>query len=65
MEITKDKTFAKLLEANPNAAAVLGNYGMHCIGCRIGVTETIEEGVKAHGFGEDILDKIISELNEN
>ena len=63
MEITKNMTFAELIQSNPNAAPILAKYGMHCIGCRIGVTETIEEGVKAHGYGDDVLDKIMSELN--
>ena len=64
MEITKNMTFAELIKNNSNAGAVLAKYGMHCIGCRIGITETIEEGVKAHGYSDEILDNIMSELNE-
>jgi hybrid cluster-associated redox disulfide protein len=62
MEITKDMTFAELIQNNSNAGPILAKYGMHCIGCRIGVTETIEQGVKAHGYSDEVLDKILSEL---
>ena len=62
MEITKDMTFGELIQTNSNAGPILAKYGMHCIGCHISTTETIEQGVKAHGYSDDILDKIISEL---
>ena len=62
MEITKDMTFAELIQNNPNAGSVLAKYGMHCIGCRISAVETIEQGVKAHGHSDEILDKILAEL---
>ncbi len=64
MAITKDMTFGELIQKFPAAAPILGAYGLHCIGCHISTIETIEQGVKAHGFDEATLEKIITELNE-
>jgi hybrid cluster-associated redox disulfide protein len=43
---------------------VLGSYGLHCIGCRLSVSETIEQGMKAHGMDDSMVDKLIVELNQ-
>jgi len=64
MAITKDMTFGELIQKYPEAGPILGSYGLHCIGCHISTIETIEQGVRAHGMDEAMLEKIISELNE-
>ena len=63
-KITKDMTFGDLIEKYPDAAPVLGNYGLHCIGCHLSVTETIEQGMRAHGMNDDAVEKLIKELNQ-
>jgi hydroxylamine reductase len=64
-KIHKDMTFGELLRNFPRAAPILSGYGLHCVGCHIGVMETIEQGVMAHGLGEETLDKMIDDLNQN
>lgn len=61
--IHKDMTFGELLKSNPKAGPILAGYGLHCIGCHIGITETIEQGCMAHGLDEATIKKIIGELN--
>ena len=63
--ISKDMTFGDLIRKYPQAAPVLGKYGLHCIGCHIGIFETIEQGVKAHGLDDQTVDQIVKELNEH
>ena len=63
-KINKDMTFGELLRAYPEAAPVLGSYGLHCIGCRLSVSETIEQGMKAHGMDDSMVEKLIIELNQ-
>lgn len=60
-KITKDMTFGAVLEKYPEAAEVFMKYGMHCIGCAIAVSETIEQGAQAHGID---VDEIMKELNK-
>jgi hybrid cluster-associated redox disulfide protein len=62
-KIHKDMTFGELLSQFPKAGQVLMNYGMHCIGCHIAVTETIAQGAMAHGMDEKTIDEMIQVLN--
>lgn len=62
-KITRTMTFGELIRAYPVAAPVLGKYGLHCIGCHLSVTETIEQGMRAHGMDDASIDKLVEELN--
>jgi hybrid cluster-associated redox disulfide protein len=62
-KISKTMTFGELVRNFPQSAQILAEYGMHCIGCHIGISETLEEGARAHGLGEDEINKLITELN--
>ncbi len=59
-KITKDMTFAELIEQNKDAAEKLSNRGLFCGGCPMAQLETIEDGAKAHGVD---VDNLIDELN--
>lgn len=61
-KITKDMTFAELINSNKDAAEKLTNQGLFCGGCPMAQFETIENGAKAHGVD---IDKLIKELNSN
>lgn len=63
-KINKDMTFGDLLRLYPDTAPLLGNYGLHCIGCHLSVSETIEQGMKAHGMDDASVAKLIAELNQ-
>jgi len=63
-KITKDMTFGDLIGLYPDVAPILGNYGLHCIGCHLSVSETIEQGMKAHGMNDAAVEKLIKELNQ-
>ena len=57
-------TFSEILEKNPEAAKVMFNYGLHCVGCHIAAFETLEQGSIAHGLTKDQLNKMIKEINK-
>lgn len=63
-KINKNMTFGEILQKYPEAAGILMGYGLHCIGCHIAVTETLEQGVMAHGMDQGTLDTIVKELND-
>jgi len=63
MKITKDMTFAELLEKKESAGLVLSKRGFHCIGCIMASGESIEEGAKVHGLSDKEIDELIDELN--
>jgi hybrid cluster-associated redox disulfide protein len=61
--IDKNMTFGEILQQKPQAAQILMRHGLHCIGCHIAVTETLEQGVMAHGLDQKTLQKIVDEIN--
>jgi len=63
-KITKDMTFGELIKKYPAAGPILGNYGLHCIGCHLSVHETIEQGMRAHGMNDGEIEKLVLELNK-
>ncbi len=62
-KINKDMTFGELLQAFPDTAPILGSYGLHCIGCHLSVSETIAQGMRAHGMDDAKITQLIEELN--
>ncbi|MBD1399276.1 DUF1858 domain-containing protein [Pelovirga terrestris] len=59
--ITKDMTFNQLLQMHPDAAKILANFNLGCVGCLGAPTETLAQGARAHGL--DIED-LLAALNE-
>jgi len=53
-----------ILTLLPHAEPLLAEYGLHCVGCAGSSFETLEEGYKTHGFAEDRLDDLVTDLNE-
>ena len=57
--ITKDMTIGEVLRIDMNAASVLMEIGMHCLGCPSSQGETIEEAAFVHGINpQELVDKI-------
>lgn len=59
-EITKDTTIGDILRIKPEAAPVLLDIGMHCLGCPSAQGETIEEAAMVHGVDADELVKLLN-----
>ncbi len=55
MEINKDMTIGELLVNFPDAAPILMEEGMHCIGCPASQGESIAEAAMVHGMDIDSL----------
>ncbi len=63
-KINKNMTFGELIKDFPKCGPIIASYGLHCIGCHIAVSETIEEGARAHGLSDADLDQMIADLNQ-
>ncbi len=59
--ITKEMTITEVLEKYPKTIAVFMNYGLHCAGCPLAQSETIEELAKANQMD---LKKLLEDLNK-
>lgn len=62
--ISREMTFSEILEKHPDAANVLFESGLHCIGCHMAMYETLEQGCLAHGMNKKQIDELIKKLNK-
>lgn len=63
-KITKDTGILDAIEKNPKVAEFLFEMGLACIGCPHAGFETIEQGLRAHGFENNEINQIIEDLNK-
>ncbi|MGD9276793.1 MAG: DUF1858 domain-containing protein [Candidatus Pacearchaeota archaeon] len=64
MKITRQTKLSELLEKNEDAAEILFDSGMGCVGCSMAFAETIEDGCRAHGMTEKDIDELVKKLNK-
>ncbi len=59
--INKQMTIGEVLGIDRGAAAIMMQYGMHCLGCPASQMESLEMACAVHGADAD---KMVKELNE-
>ena len=60
-DINKETTIGEMLRMKPQAAPVLMEMGMHCLGCPSAQAETLEEAAMVHGVdADDLVAKILA-----
>ena len=60
-KITADLLMGDILQAYPEAAEVLMEAGMHCVGCPSSLMESLEDACLVHGLDEG---ELLEKLNE-
>lgn len=56
MTITKDTVISDILKAAPETMPAFQALGMHCLGCALATSETLEQACNAHAVDvEDFL----------
>ncbi len=63
MKATKNMTFKEILDSFPESAKILHEEGLHCLGCMMAHSETVEQGCKMHGKTDKDIDSIIEKIN--
>jgi len=61
--ITKDMTMAEIIQKLPEAADIMQSYGLHCMECFVNMFESLEQGVLGHGMSEEVMNNLLSDLN--
>jgi hybrid cluster-associated redox disulfide protein len=54
-------TFAEIMKKDPESAQIFMQEGMHCFGCHLAATETLEQGAMMHGLDPD---KLVNKINK-
>ena len=62
--ITKDMNLGEVVFKYPEAAEVLTDYGLSCVGCFASSFDTIEQGAKIHELSDEELDDMLERINE-
>lgn len=62
--ITKDMTIGDVVAKYPACIETLQSAGVHCVGCHVSYSETLEQGFKGHGMADEDVDMVISQMNE-
>lgn len=63
-QISKSTTIGELLNVYPEAAPILMEIGMHCLGWPSSQMESLEEAAMVHGLDSDLLvEKINASMN--
>src|SRR3989344_3487844 len=61
--ITKGMTIGDVVAKYPSSVEVLLSAGVHCVGCHVSYSETLEQGFKGHGMTDEEIDAVIVKLN--
>lgn len=62
MEVNKQMTIGEILMTAPEAAPILLEAGMHCLGCPASQGESLEEAAMVHGIDADSLVEALKAL---
>lgn len=60
IEIKPNMIISKAIEKYPEGMRVFYDYGITCVGCFLASSETIEQGISAHGID---VKKFLEDLN--
>lgn len=63
-KVRKDMNLAEVVFRYPEAAEVLMDYDLHCVGCGGSSFDTIEVGAKLHGMSDEEIDEMLQRINE-
>jgi hybrid cluster-associated redox disulfide protein len=62
--VTKDTNLGELVLKHPEAAEILLDYGLHCVGCIASSFDTVEMGAKVHGMSDAEIGEMVERINE-
>lgn len=62
--ITRQTTIGELIGNYPEAASVMLEAGLHCVGCHVSPNETIGAGCDGHGMTDEDTNALIAKLNQ-
>ncbi len=64
LPITKDTNLGMLVAKYPDAAEVLLDYGLHCVGCIASTYDSVEAGSRIHGYSDEEIQEMVDRINE-
>lgn len=62
--VTRTDLLGDIVSKYPEVVPVLAQAGLHCIGCHVSVSESIEDGCSVHGMNSKEIDELINNVNK-
>ena len=62
--INGDMLIGDVLNRLPDSAQIMQDFGLHCTSCSVNVFEPLKMGAMSHGIEEEVVDEMISRINE-
>ena len=64
LRLQKSMPVSDIVLLLPECESLLAEYGLHCFHCAANTIETLEEGCRGHGFTEEDIDELMTDLND-
>lgn len=62
--ISRSSTIGDVVSKHPEVVESLLALGVHCVGCHVAYWESLEDGLRSHGFEEGEIDDAVRVLND-
>ena len=63
-KVTKDMLLGDVIQVYPETAAVMLEYGLHCVGCFANQFDTVEQGALLHGMDQEEISEMLERVND-
>lgn len=62
-QVTKDMLISEIVELVPGSQELITMAGLHCVGCVASKFESLEMGMRGHGYTDEEINELVQELN--
>lgn len=62
--IKRNDLLGDIISKYPEVTPVLAQSGLHCIGCHVSVSESLEDGCSVHGMNNKEIDELVESANK-
>lgn len=62
--IDGDMLVGEVMSLVPGSDQIMQDFGLHCTSCSVNVFEPLKMGAMSHGLSEEVVDDMISRINE-
>ena len=63
-QITKESNLGEVAWKYPEAAKIMMEYGLHCVGCFAADMDSVGDGAMIHGMSDEEMNEMLGRLNE-
>ena len=63
-KVKRESNLGEVVFKYPQAAEILTDYGLHCVGCFASSFDTINDAAKIHDMSDEEIQEMIDRVNE-